>query len=141
VFLYADRGTVPGASYNLSVTRRAVCPADAFEENDTQATQKPIITGFRNGLSACDADDDYYRVTLAANQAITVNVAFPHAEGDIDLYLLDSSGVTQRSSVSVDDDESVTFTPTAAGNYTIRVRLYGDLGARPGNFYTMDAIY
>ncbi len=141
VYLYGDAGTTPGAAYDVALSRRVVCPADALEENDTQAAQRAITAGTYANLSACDLDEDYYRVTLAAGQTITVNVAFAHAEGDIDLYLLNAAGTTQVSSLSVDDDESVSFTPTAAGNYTIRVRLYGDLGTRPGNFYTMQATF
>jgi hypothetical protein len=142
VYLYGDAGTSPGAPYSLSVTTRPVCPADAAEENDTQAVQRPLAgPGLFTNLAACNLDDDYYRVTLAAGQAITVNVDFAHAEGDIDLYLLDAAGTSRATSLSVDDDESLTFTPSAAGNYTIRVRLYGDAGARPGNLYTLEALY
>lgn len=141
VYLYGDAGTTPGAAYSLGLTRRVICTPDPLEENDTQAAQRPITAGTVTDLSACDLDDDYYRVTLAAGQPITVNLAFAHAEGDIDLFLLNAAGTTQVSSVSVDDDESVTFTPTSAGNYTIRVRLYGDLGTRPGNFYNMTATF
>lgn len=141
VYLYSDTGSTPGASYDLGITTRVVCPADALEENDTQAAQRIITAGTVANLSACDLDDDYYRVTLAAGQTITVALGFAHAEGDVDLYLLDAAGTTRASSLSVDDDESLSFTPTAAGNYTIRVRLYGDLGTRPGNVYTLQTTY
>lgn len=140
-WLYADAGSNPGNTYTLESSITVVCPVDLLEENDTRAAARSLPRGTHNYLSSCNLDDDYYRVTLTAGQVVTFNVRFPHAEGDIDFQLLDSTGASVASSLSVDDDESITYTVPANGTYYPAVYLYGDAGSRPGNMYTLEAIY
>lgn len=139
VNLYADAGSNPGNTYDLSAAVSAVCPSDPEEDNDSASTARPLSIGTMSSLTACDLDDDYFRVTLAAGQQISVSARFTHAEGDIDLAVLDAAGDVIGGSISSSDDESVSFSAPSAGTYYIVLYLYGDLGARPGNFYSLQA--
>jgi uncharacterized protein (DUF2141 family) len=140
-YLYTDDGTSPGNGYDLTTAITVVCPNDRYEENDTASAARTITSGTYASLSSCDLDDDWYKVTLSAGQLLRVNVRFPHAEGDIDLLLFDSGGTSVAGSVSTDDDESLTFTAPTAGTYSIAVFLYAEGGSRPGNMYTLEALY
>jgi len=101
-------------------------------------TASPIIPGAYTNLVACADDADYYVVTVNDGEAITVDIFFDDGEGDIDLWLLDSSGGTIADSESVDDDESIgPEAVPAAGTYYVKVLLYADDGSSPGNTYDL----
>ena len=130
----------------------ALCADDAFEENDTRATAVPLpsdlemsgladpeAAGFGWGppLHSCPGDDDWFSVPLVRGQNVQILVAFEHAEGDIDIYLLDPGGLGVASSLSVTDDEKITYTAPSSGEYALLVELLSDAGAVPGNDYVL----
>ena len=139
VLLYADDGATPGNTYalNVQVAGAVTCAADAFEPNDTAGAAAPLPFGTHSGLSACDGDDDFYRVDLSAGQQVSLQALFAHTEGDIDLRLLDPGGTQVASSLSVTDDENINFTATQAGPHVVHVELYRDAGSAPGNPYQL----
>ena len=141
VNLFRDEGSTPGNSYDMDIDidrATSSCSDDVFEENDTRSAAAPLGAGTERGLSACPSDDDFYSVSVGAGDTITVAAEFSHAEGDIDLRLLDGSGSTVATSASGSDDESLTYTPTSSGRYTIRVSLFADRGSTPGNTYSLN---
>ena len=75
---------------------------------------------------------------LFVGDNIAVDLTFTHAEGDIDLELLDPTGTVAASSATTTDDESLTHTATAAGVWTIRVTLSSDSGSQTGNSYGLE---
>ncbi len=142
VTLYQDMGSMPGNPYQLQVIitqgQPQTCPADSFEENDTRATAKTISTGNHTNLNTCTGDDDYYQITLAANDQIDATASFTNGEGDIDLELLDGSGTVLDSSSTSNNSENVSFTVVTAGTYYLHVLLYADAGSTLGNTYSLN---
>ena len=138
--LFRDAGDTPGNTYGLSIAvveATPTCTGDALEENDTQATAVSVLSDTYAGLTSCPDDGDYYNVYLLAGGTVTVDLTFDHAEGDIDVDLLQPDGDWVDYSDSETDDESFEYVATEAGVYTIYVYLYEDLGDTPGNTYSM----
>ena len=142
VQLYADAGTVTGNTYDMSVdiSYGDHCTQDGFEENDTFATARSVSAGSYPDLWVCPSDvDDYYSITLTRGSAITVDLTFLHAEGDIDVTLLNPSGAVLTQSITTTDNEHLTYVARADGTYGIHVLLYGaDTGTEIGNTYDMN---
>lgn len=139
VSLYQDEGST-GNVYDLSVTIDESCPADQYEPNDL-ASPAFASFGVSRYLSLCPSDDDYYDIYLFTGETLTVTIEFSHAEGDLDMVLLDDAGNQITTSAGVTDSETVTYTALADGLVSVGVFLYSDNGSRPGNLYTMTINY
>jgi hypothetical protein len=141
VSLPQDSGSTLGNSYSMVVAAAiSTCAADSYEENDDPMSPS-VVFSFpfsETGLTSCPGDDDYYAMYLAAGDTITIDVAFLHAEGNIDVYLSDSVGTPVATSLSTDDDEQIVYTSSGGGNYAVRVTLAQDLGSSAGNEYDLD---
>ena len=110
-----------------------------FENNDTsgEATDLNYHNGgpLQGAVSwsglTIDAkyDDDWHKFTTAASGSVTVTVDdFVNGEGDLDLYVYDTSLVLIESSTLSGNSESVTFTVAAATWYYVKVIGYqGDI--------------
>ena len=90
-------------------------------------------------LYACNADDDWFAIPLAAGARVDVMVGFAHASSDIDAYLFapdadPTHDAPLAAGDSTDDDETLTFTATAAGSYLLLVYGYDNREAP----YTLD---
>ena len=137
--LFRDDGSSPGNGYDLDIdVDEAVapgCPSDRLENNDSMDGAEPLPPELYTGLNVCEDDEDWYRLSLDAGDTVTVDVEFSHAEGDIDMRLLDSAGTPLVSSTSGTDDESVEYTVESSGTYFIRVYLFADRGSSIGNEY------
>lgn len=66
---------------------------------------------------------------------VALELDFFASEGDVDLFLLDSSGVEVASSTATADDESISYTVATSGPFYARVVLASDAGVLPGNRY------
>ncbi|MEQ9500240.1 MAG: pre-peptidase C-terminal domain-containing protein [Deltaproteobacteria bacterium] len=134
VHLVDDGGRRAGAPYGLQVTRTEPlrCVADAMEPNDTLLTAAPAALDTPYTATAC-GESDYYAFTTAT--PLTIQAAFTHAEGDVDLELFDPNGTSVALAASQDDDETLVVTSTGA--YVLRVQLASDGGNAPGNDYTL----
>ncbi len=139
VYLSEDPGADPGNAYGLTVDiERTPCEDDMFEDNDSLTDERIITRGSHPGLVLCPGDDDYYAATYSGSSTdVTITVEFSHAEGNIDLYLLDGSGGVLASSTSTDDDEVLTWTLGGGDTAHLRVTLAGDSGTVPGNTYDL----
>jgi hypothetical protein len=62
---------------------------DALEENDDCASALPVPDSTHMNLFASLGDSDYYSVTVADGDTLTVNLTFAHLAGDIDGYIYD----------------------------------------------------
>ncbi len=140
VYLYSDAGTSIGNDYDMDVTVGAppVCTEDTYEDNDTDTAASVIAAGTIPSLRICPGDDDYYTARVLSGQTITVDVLFLHADGDIDVELIDSTGATADGSYTLTDNETVTDTATSDGAYIIYIYLYADDGSTLGNDYSID---
>ncbi|MCB9530706.1 MAG: pre-peptidase C-terminal domain-containing protein [Myxococcales bacterium] len=113
------------------------CVDDGFEDNDTRAAASPLGAGTFDGFVSCLGDDDFFALTLAAGDELAIRATFSHANGDVDISLLDASGRVVASSNSITDNEEIVLDVASSGVYALRVRLYADTGA-PGNSYSLD---
>lgn len=98
-----------------------------LEPNDEFDTATNITIPYeRDGLETSFDDTDIYAVTLQPGVRVTTTVAFSHADGDIDLYILDPNRDLIRQSTSITDDESTAFQAGIDGTYYIVVDGWAD---------------
>ncbi|MFH9953763.1 PPC domain-containing protein [Streptomyces roseolus] len=106
------------------------------EPNDTRDTADDATAlaspGTLTGSMKSTDDRDYFKVTAAAGQTVSVNCAVPSAY-DADAYWLDANGGTLTRSVNdgAGTDESLSFTRTATGTgtYYLDVEAYSGSGS------------
>lgn len=115
------------------------CGADPFEPNDSRAAARELALGNYGGLTLCrDGDEDFYGFDLLAGDPLEIQIFFRHAEGDIDLELLDPNGQVVASSASTTDNEALVLVAPSSGRYVLRAFMGQDLGPNPGNTYSLD---
>lgn len=137
VYMTQDLGADPGNSYTMNINAQvAPCPQDQYEDNDQDFGAPLMLPGSYN-LNVCVGDEDYFDVILSGGETVNVDVQFSHAEGDIDIQLLGFLGIPLESSASSTDNESVSYTASNTGLFTIRVALFTDTGTMPGNPYSI----
>lgn len=113
-------------SYDILYERRVIEDAgcdDAFEPNETVQTATPLEPDQYDDLRICEGDIDSYAFELLPGDVLTFSIFFSHAEGDLDLSLLDGDGegVLARSISSTDDEEIVFRDVPEAGTYVVQV--------------------
>ena len=127
-------GTVSSAAGSI-VDSDVNDPRAIYEPNNTPDEAQPIpspvmLGGYVNeagtgydGPSFLSGDrSDYFRVSLAANQTITLNIA-DFKTGDLDLYLYDNNGTDLiKKSTGLGKTESLTN--LQAGDYVVEVYAY-----------------
>jgi hypothetical protein len=103
---------------------------DPLEDNDTTATaaDPAAATGT---LYAVDGDPDFFAVGVCVGAAVTLDVRFVHAGGDIDLELLDGDGRRLAAASSADDDERLVWTSERRGDVFLAVGMYTPGGCSP----------
>ncbi len=70
-------------------------------------------------------DPDYYNITLNEGEWLNVSIEFEHKDGDLDLYLYDStSGYPVAYSAYLYDKEYIIHNVTSTGDYSILVDPY-----------------
>lgn len=109
------------------------CDDDQWEDNDDFSSATGVGEGTMPSLQACADDPDYFEVYLLAGETLTADIAFTHADGDLDLTLYDAEGLLLRASVSTTDNESVSYTTASGG--TFYIKAYGYNGAE--NAYSL----
>lgn len=109
------------------------------EANDSRTTANDV-TGRSYPLTVTgdmksSTDRDYFAVSLASGQTLSVNCAVPTAY-DADLYLLSSTGSTLTRSVNdgAGTDESASTTRTASGSATYYVELEAYSGSGSADY-------
>ncbi|MBM79509.1 MAG: hypothetical protein CMJ78_02810 [Planctomycetaceae bacterium] len=128
------------AEYSLTINAPeqvdGIAP-DNLEENDTQvtATQLQQVEGEVSvpGLTVHanpdgSANDDFFTFTTVADGRLGdfVEIRFEHANGDLDMELLDIDGNFIDGSSSVIDSETISLVDLPAGSYTVRVFGFND---------------
>jgi hypothetical protein len=127
VRVYGYGGATNAATITLTVDTPPAAPSDdAFEENDSRDAAAALSLGTHADLLV--QDDDWFAVELAAGQTLTVSIAFVHANGDLDMEVVDADGSRLGASTSTSDAEQVSWTATDAT--TVYVRVYGYSGAQ-----------
>ncbi len=126
-------------SANATLTVNSVPPPTTFTEvepNDTIATANAVAGTYTaiKGNHAATGNPDYFALTLAAGQKVTINMTGPTGV-DWDLALKNSAGTTLTSSTGSTTTENVTYTNTGATNLTVyaNVYVYSGTSATPYN--------
>ncbi len=110
------------------------CHEDVYENNDSRATATPYEQSPLPGR-ICTGNEDWFAVTLAAGQTVDLRLGFRHVGGDLDLSLVDSSDAVVATATSSSDDETLSYTASAAGSYGVLVYGFQDAS----NSYTISA--
>jgi hypothetical protein len=141
IYLNGDDGVTFGNEYALDVSIGvpAICPADVFEQNDTDTAAALLTEGTHTGLHVCNSDADWYLIPLVAGSVLTVESSFSHAEGDLDLLLQRSGGrVVARAGTDTDQETLGPFTAPVTDDYYLEIPLYNDTGIVVGNSYNLE---
>ncbi len=121
-------------AYNLRLAVTCVaplCPADdANEQDDVPEDATPLVRGGPpvSGV-LCDTDPDWYAVDVRAGCSLRTDVRFEHAEGDIDMEVVDADGVRYAAGIGHADDESIYVAIQQTGTYYVHVYLASGEGA------------
>jgi hypothetical protein len=128
-------------NYHLDVSKETftLCDTDAYEPNDFEE-QATVLTDMQFSqvgadwvlellnLTVCKpGPEDWFALDLLAGDQITVEIFFTNSNGDIDMYMYDSTGGTVDSSTTTANTEEVTFTSGSApadGRYYVKVYMY-----------------
>jgi hypothetical protein len=102
----------------------SVIPPDRLESNNTLASAT-TLTGVDQALSGLSihtaTDVDYFRITSRGNGPATFTIQFSHANGNLDLRLLDAAGKTLASSSSTSNQETINANLVRNGSYYVQV--------------------
>lgn len=129
-------GNEDGTAYNntwvLDSNRRLTITAactDAYEPNNSSTTGTVITAGSAYAGKICDATDvDWFKLSLTAGQAITINLSVPPGS-DFDLELYDTAGLFRKGSYTRTSGAAEAITDTVPVTGTSYVRAYGFQGA------------
>lgn len=105
-----------------------VAGGDAYEPNDNRANAAEIELDVAHAATIAAGDVDFFLVEVIAGGTLNVDVAFRHAQGDIDVVVYDAQGAKLGSGASTADNERVTVGHGAAGRFYIEVLQYGGGG-------------
>lgn len=124
-------------TFNISNANTA---ASETESNNTIATANAVgsatsVTGFISSTS----DKDYFKVDLAANKKIRVDMTGPSGV-DYDLYLVTSTGSGLAASEGTTASESLTYTNGSAAR-TVYIKVQSYSGASTSAGYTLTISY
>ncbi|MFX1478438.1 MAG: pre-peptidase C-terminal domain-containing protein [Promethearchaeota archaeon] len=129
-FIFGPNG---GNTYDLWWDDLPPPPDDNYEENDDE-TEPYDLSGYEDTwLSTINgpgiqADDDWYEIYVDPGELnVQVSLIFTHANGDLRLYLVNSSLTWYVFSDSTTDNESINTYVSSAGYYYILI-LGDDLG-------------
>ncbi len=111
-------------TYALNVSTNGVnpgCQDDLSEPNENSGQAPRIGNGVLN-LVACSGSQDWFRFTAEQGAAISATIAFTHAEGNLDLFLFQSDGVTRlAASQTTANQERVSASAPVAGEYVLQI--------------------
>lgn len=109
-----------------------VCTGDDAGENgdDGPAGARALTSGTAVNGKICGetgtdsaAEADWFKVTVADGQNITVSLAWP-GTGDLDVYVLDAEGMIVDDAATTANPEEVVITAPGAGTYFVAVTSY-----------------
>lgn len=118
---FAQKGNY---TIELSKENQTDCKPDDAEPNDTVATRGalPTTTATTTPATICESDEDNYAIEATAGKLLTIDLAFLHGDGDLDLQLLGLNGSQiLATSDGQTDNEHLEVTIPLDGTYTIRV--------------------
>ena len=137
----AAGNTTTSAPVSFTVNN-VVDAADEVEPNNTIASANAL--GSRNqltGFIGSAADIDFFKVTLAANQRLRVDMTGPTSSSiDYDLYVVKSTGTGLARSEAVGSTESLTYQNGATAQ-TVYIKVMSYAGASTTSPYKLTISY
>ena len=95
--------TAGGAVYDMAYTidLPVTCADDALEPNDDAFTAGPLPSQSETGLTICAGSDDHdwFTVSLADGERLTVNETFSATDYDLDVYILDVPEINDEAAI------------------------------------------
>ncbi|HEY9647931.1 MAG TPA: clostripain-related cysteine peptidase [Chroococcidiopsis sp.] len=134
VRVYGYNG-VANPSYALTISAPGIQP-DNYEDDDSLVTAN--ILGTLNSPTSIEGlsvtDDDWFQFAIANPGTFgnSVRLDFLHADGDIDMQLVDANGIPILGSYSVNNYEEISLDGLAVGTYY--AHIYGYSGAQNPNY-------
>ena len=112
---------------------------DPFEPNNSTSSASVVALPMSSAISTIitSGDQDYFAIDLGEQSEVTIGVEFPHADGDLDIKLLDHTGKKIAHSNGVTDIEEMSQ-ELASGRYYIVV--YGYREAANSYQLTLDSV-
>lgn len=117
------------ANVGIGIDFTSVFPPD-FKDNDIQQTAADV--GFLSGLRVYDRlsisptnDQDWFRAVAPFDGTLNVQIDFTNADGNLQLFVRDSTGALLGQAITTNDTETVTVDVLAGGTYFIQVRAIG----------------
>lgn len=112
------------SKYDLKITGPESIPLDSKEPNNTRETAS-LMTGHsptvQNLSLHSNLDVDFFKYVAVANGSAKFDVEFTHANGNVDLQLLDAQGAVLATSAGNGNVESITRTVQRGATYYLRV--------------------
>ncbi len=109
-------------SIQLLISRGIPCEDDSLEPNDGFVAATTLATGALFNLQRCASNDDWYEVVLDRERTGTVRLQHDPLQGDLDLRVFDSDGVTLLGeSATTEAEEMVNLLSTSGGRAFILV--------------------
>lgn len=135
----AAGNSASSAAVGFSVNNASSTQFNEAESNGTVATANVVGKTYKTivGTLATTTDKDYFALSLAAGETVKVDMTGPAA--DYDLYLVNASDATLKSSTGSTATETVTYTNGAsAATVYAKVIAYSGSGSSP---YTLTLTY
>jgi hypothetical protein len=102
-----------------------VCADDSYEPNNSMGTASEIVSGTINNLKICPDNEDWFKIFVPANDYLTLQTNFTHADGNLYIRLYNSNGDLIDSA-----RDSFNNGETVEGASTIDDYLYGNVYGR-----------
>ncbi|MFQ5981544.1 MAG: LamG domain-containing protein [Candidatus Heimdallarchaeota archaeon] len=127
--------TEVGVEYQLLIAIRPT--DDRYEDNDDLDSAFLIGEASISDLIVRNNDPDYYMVYLLNDEPLRVDLTYIHADGNIDLWILDDGGTPISKGETVTDNESISTTASSDGVHYVYVHLSNGTV----NFYNITISY
>jgi len=117
--VYGYKGAKADYSLSFSVTKKVT------RSNDTKEGATKISLPYTTSTKSIGTskDLDHYTFTLTRTKSVSASISFSHSKGDLELYLLSSSGKVIAKSTSTKSTEKIVKT-LGAGKYYVLVLGY-----------------
>ncbi len=97
---------------------------DSYEVNDDLPSAKILTPGTYN-LICNGSDFDFFNVSVPLGNTTDVTITFTHSEGDLNLYLYNTTQEMVDYSISETNSEHGSFNATITGYYSIKIAQTG----------------
>jgi hypothetical protein len=132
-------GTSAPASFSVSNT--ATTQFNEVESNGSVAAANVVAHSYQTivGTMGNTTDKDYFALSLAAGETVKIDMTGPSGN-DYDLYLVNASGTTLKSSTGSTSTESVTYT-NGSSAATVYPEVISYSGSSTTSPYTLTLTY